>query len=313
MAQNPYVLLGVSDKATDDEIRTAYRRLAKDLHPDLNPDDSAAAERFKNVSAAYKIVGDPEKRRQFDRGEIDANGDPVRGFAGAGAGGFGGFGGARRGFGGADDFDLGGIFGDIFGGAGAGAGGGPFAGGRRGGGATQGRGQDVRYTLEVDFLEAIEGTKKRVTLPEGGVLDLSVPAGVDDGKTLRLKGKGGAGFMGGPAGDALVEIKVRPHAQFTRDGNDILLALPVSLDEAVLGGKLEVPTVSGRVHLTLPPGTSSGRTFRLKGKGVKPMGKGAAGDQLVTVEIVMPDEIDETLAEFFEAWREANHYDPRKR
>ncbi len=302
MAQNPYVLLDVSETATDEEIRRAYRRLAKELHPDLNPDDTNAAERFKNVSAAYKIVGDKETRQKFDRGLIDANGDPVRGFAGAGAGGFGS--GGRRGPAGSgfDDADFSGIFGDIFGGG--------FSGGasRR---TAQRRGQDVRYTLEVDFVESVQGAKKRVTLPEGGVLDLNVPAGVTDGKTLRLKGKGSVGFGGGPSGDALVEIKVRPHAQFKREKNDVLITLPISIDEALIGGKIEVPTITGRVNLSIPKGTSSGRTFRLKGKGVSPAG-GTAGDQLVTVEIVLPDEIDEDLEDFMKTWREHNSYNPRQ-
>ncbi|MGH1417769.1 MAG: DnaJ C-terminal domain-containing protein [Hyphomicrobiaceae bacterium] len=301
MAQNPYVLLGVSETATDEEIRRAYRRLAKELHPDLNPDDANAADRFKNVSAAYKIVGDKETRQKFDAGLIDASGDPVRGFAGAGAGGFGSAG--RRGPAGAgfDDADFSGIFGDIFGGG--------FGGAQRR--PAQRRGQDVRYTLEVDFIESIEGAKKRVTLPEGGVLDLNVPAGVTDGKTLRLKGKGGSGFNGGASGDALVEIKVRPDTRFTREKNDILITLAISIDEAIIGGKIEVPTVSGRVNLTIPKGTSSGRTFRLKGKGVTPAGA-KPGDQLVTVEIVLPDEIDEDLEDFLTKWREHNSYNPRQ-
>lgn len=305
MAQNPYVVLGVNDKATDDEIRSAYRRLAKELHPDLNPGDDRASERFKQVSAAYKIVGDAEKRKQFDRGLINADGDQVQGFAGAGAGGFGAR--ARQGQG-YEDIDFGNIFGDFFGGGS----GGPFAnaGGQQRRPA-RGRGQDVRYTLEVEFLEAVQGAKKRVTLPEGGALDLSVPAGVTDGKTLRLKGKGHDGFGGGPSGDALVEIKVKPHAEFERSDNDILLTVPISLDEAVLGGKVEVATVTGRVNLSIPQGTSSGRTFRLKGKGVNPA-SGQPGDQLVKVEIVMPDEIDESLSEFIEAWRAEHGYSPRK-
>ena len=298
MAQNPYTLIGVSKSATDDEIRAAYRKLAKDLHPDLNPGDTVASERFKAISAAYKIIGDPEKRRQFDRGEIDANGDPVRGFATSGAGGpFGG----RRGPAGStiDDIDFGSIFGDIF------SGGGQQARAGR-------RGQDIRYTLEVDFLESIQGTKKRVSMPEGGELDLSVPAGVTDGKVLRLKGKGGHGIAGGPPGDALVEIKVGRHHAFTREKNNILLTLPITIYEAVLGGKIEVPTVTGRVNLTIPKGTSSGRTFRLKGKGVAASGKSKAGDQLVTVEIVLPDEIDEELEQFLTSWQDSHSYDPRK-
>ena len=167
-----------------------------------------------------------------------------------------------------------------------------------------------RYTLEIDFLEAATGAKKRVTMPDGGVLDLTVPEGVADGQTLRLKGKGSPGLRGTEAGDALVEIRVRPHAHFKRAGNDIALDLPITIDEAVLGAKIEVPTVSGRVQLTIPKGTSSGRVFRLKGKGVRNTTSGHTGDQLVTVRIVLPDTIDEKLAYFMSEWRQSHRYDP---
>ena len=228
--------------------------------------------------SAYDIIGDPEKRKQFDRGEIDANGEARRGFhrTHAGAGPFGG-----RAAGGqpGEDFGFGDIFSDLFGRGRGGEAGGPFA----------ARGRDVRYTLEIDFLEAATGAKKRVTMPDGGVLDLAVPEGVADGQTLRLKGKGSPGLRGTEAGDALVEIRVRPHAHFKRAGDDIALDLPITIDEAVLGAKIEVPTVSGRVSLTIPKGTSSGRVFRLKGKGVRNTTTGHTGDQLVTVRIVLPD------------------------
>ncbi len=174
------------------------------------------------------------------------------------------------------------------------------------------RGRDVRYTLEIDFLEAATGAKKRVTMPDGGVLDLTVPQGVSDGQVLRLKGKGSPGARGSEAGDALVEIKVRPHPQFSRAGDDIALELPITIDEAVLGAKVEVPTVSGRVQLTVPKGTSSGRVFRLKGKGVHNSTTGSTGDQLVTVRIVLPQTIDDELAYFMSEWRQSHRYDPRK-
>jgi DnaJ-class molecular chaperone len=170
----------------------------------------------------------------------------------------------------------------------------------------------VRYTLEVDFLEAAAGAKKRVTMPDGGVLDLTVPEGVADGQVLRLKGKGSPGAGSSEAGDALVEIKVRPHPQFTRTGDDIALELPITIDEAVLGAKIEVPTVSGRVQLTIPKGTSSGRVFRVKGKGVHNATAGRSGDQLVSVRIVLPEKIDDKLAYFLSEWRQAHRYDPRK-
>ena len=300
MAEDPYKVLGVPRDAPDDEVRSAYRKLAKQLHPDLNPANKASAEeRFKKVSSAYDIVGDPVKRRQYDRGEIDANGEARRGFHRAHAGGAGPAGGARSG----DDFGFGDIFSDLFGGrARRGDSDGPFS----------ARGRDVRYTLEIDFLEAAAGAKKRVTMPDAGVLDLTVPEGVSDGQVLRLKGKGSPGMGSNEAGDALVEIKVRPHAQFRRDGDDITLDLPITIDEAVLGAKIEVPTVSGRVHVTIPKGTSSGRVFRLKGKGVHNASAGRTGDQLVSVRIVLPEKIDDKLAYFLSEWRQSHKYDPRK-
>jgi DnaJ-class molecular chaperone len=302
MAEDPYMVLGVPRNAADDEIRRAYRKLAKELHPDLNPSNRASAEeRFKRVSAAYDIVGDPEKRRQYDQGEIDANGE-LRRFhrSQAGGGPYAGRGaaGGRTG----EDFGFGDIFSDLFG-----------AMRGRGGEAGSGygmRGRDVRYTLEVDFLEAANGAKKRVTMPEGGVLDLTVPEGVADGQVLRLKGKGSPGPRGGEPGDALVEIRVRQHSQFKRVGDDVTLDVPIGIDEAVLGTKIEVPTVTGRVQLTIPKGTSSGRVFRLKGKGVRNAGAGHTGDQLVTVRIVLPDKIDDELSYFLSTWRQKHPYNP---
>ena len=305
MAEDPYKVLGVPREAPDEEIRSAYRKLAKQLHPDLNPVNKASAEeRFKKVSSAYDIVGDPVKRKQYDRGEIDANGEARRGYQRAHAGGAGPFGGRTGGARPGEDFGFGDVFSDLFGGAR----------GRRG--ETDGpfatRGRDVRYTLEIDFLEAAAGAKKRVTMPDGGVLDLAVPEGVSDGQVLRLKGKGSPGAGSSEAGDALVEIKVRPHPQFARAGDDIALELPITIDEAVLGAKIEVPTVSGRVQLTIPKGTSSGRVFRLKGKGVHNSAAGRTGDQLVTVRIVLPEKIDDKLAYFLSEWRQSHGYDPRK-
>lgn len=297
MSEDLYTVLGVVRGAQDDEIRRAYRRLAKELHPDVRPDDPAASDRFKRVTAAYDILGDATKRRRYDDGEIDAHGEPVRTYArnGVGAGWPNGFAGAANG---ARDTGVSDIFSDLFGGRGA-----------RGPGFSL-RGQDVRYTLDVDFMEAVAGAKKRVTMPEGGTLDLAVPEGVADGQVLRLKGKGAPGLRGGENGDALVEIRVRPHAKFKRIGNDILLELPISIDEAVLGGKIEVATISGRVALQIPKGTSSGRIFRLKGKGVRSTTDGAIGDQLVTIRIVMPENIDESLSYFMAEWRQRNRYDP---
>ena len=303
MADDPYAILGVPRSASEEDIRRAFRKLAKELHPDVNPSNrSATEERFKKVSAAYQIIGDPEKRRAFDRGEIDARGEPRRDAfrsytrgarAGAGAG---------ASF---EDFGFADIFSDIFGGGARGAGSARAGFGVRGG--------DVRYSLDIDFLEAVKGATKRVTMPGGSALDLAVPAGVADNQLLRLKGKGGRGLGGGDAGDALVEIHVRPHAQFKRDGDDILSEIPITLDEAVLGAKVEVATVDGRVQLTIPKGTSSGRVFRLKGKGIRPAGKAEAGDQLVTVRIVLPEAIDDSLAYFFSEWRQKHRYDPGRK
>ena len=302
MAEDPYMVLGVQRNASDDDIRRAYRKLAKELHPDVNPKNRASAEeRFKKVSAAYEIIGDPQKRKQYDSGEIDAAGEPRRGFHRTYAGGGGPFagrsGGARPG----DDFSFGDIFSDLFGSMrGRGEAGSPFG----------MRGRDVRYSLEVDFLEAATGAKKRVTLPDGGVLDIAVPEGVGDGQVLRLKGKGSAGVRGAEPGDALIEIRVRPHQHFKRVGDDIVIDVPITIDEAVLGAKIEVPTISGRVQLTLPKGTSSGRIFRLKGKGVRNSTTGHTGDQLVTVRIVLPETIDDKLAYFLSEWRQNNPYNP---
>jgi DnaJ-class molecular chaperone len=305
MADDPYVLLAVPRTASADDIQKAFRKLAKELHPDLNPNDKTAAERFKKVSAAYELLSDADKRARFDRGEIDGSGEPRRGYNpfGAGAGGpfpRGGRPSGGPGAGPADDMGFGDIFSDLFG-----RGGRPRP-------AAPPRGQDVRYTLEVEFLEAVTGAKKRVSLPEGGVLDLAVPEGVEDGQTLRLKGKGRPGPRGAEAGDALVEVKIRPHKEFRREGNDILLELPISIDEAVLGTRIEVPTATGRVALTIPKGTSSGTAFRLRGKGVRSMTTGATGDQLVTVKIVLPPTIDDQLSYFMSEWRQKHPYDPRK-
>jgi len=306
MADDPYTVLGVSRTASDDDIRRAFRRLAKELHPDLKPDDAAAADRFKKVSQAYDILGDAEKRKQFDRGEIGADGEPRRAYTAAG--GPGGFGGAAGGYGQrprspVDDMGFGDIFSDLFG-----AGVRPGPRGRSGFGM---RGQDARYTLEVDFSEAITGAKKRVTMPDGGILDITVPAGVTDGQVLRLRGKGSPGIGEGEAGDAMVEVKVRAHPNFERDGLTIRSNVAISLDEAILGAKIAVPTVSGQVQVTIPKGTSSGQALRLRGKGVRNAATGEQGDHLVTVQIVLPKKIDESLSYFISEWREKHGYNPR--
>jgi DnaJ-class molecular chaperone len=317
MADDLYSVLDVAKTATADEISKAYRKLAKKLHPDLNPGDAAAEAKFKEVSAAYSILNDPEKRGRYDRGEIDASGQErpqqryYREYAGGDEG--------ARYYSSAGFEDLGDIFGDLFGRRGqaggfGGAGAGGYSGGGFGGAGARGfamRGQDANYRLEVDFLEAARGAKKRITLPDGGTLDVGLPAGVRDGQVLRLKGKGQPGSGGAEAGDALVEITVRPHPVFKRDGLDIQVELPVGFDEAVLGGKVEVPTIDGTVSMNIPAGANSGQTLRLKGRGIK--SKAKTGDQLVKLQVMLPDAIDSDLKAFAEEWRDKHGYDPRRK
>jgi DnaJ-class molecular chaperone len=305
MAEDLYSVLGVAKTTKAEDITKAYRKLAKKLHPDLNPGDKAAEEKFKKITAAYGIIGDEEKRGRYDRGEIDASGQETpqqryyREYAGGEEG-------ARyRSTAGFEDIGaFSDLFGDLFGERGGVRG---AAGGRR----FSMRGQDAQYRLEVDFLDAVNGTKTRITLPDGGTLDVTIPPGVTDGQVLRLKGKGGAGLGEGGPGDALIEIGVRPHSVFIRDGDDITVEVPITFDEAVLGGKVEVPTISGRVFVTVPPGSNTGQTLRLKGRGIKRGAK--VGDQLVKLSVVMPDRIDEDLTAFAETWREKHRYDPRRK
>lgn len=309
MAKDPYDLLGVKRDASDSEIQKAFRRLAKKSHPDLNPGDKKAEERFKELNTAYDILGDAAKRARFDRGEIDASGAEIRQnpFAGGRARGFGQQGGAS----GAENFafdDLGDIFGGIFRNArGGGFSGGGFGGGFGGGPA---QGEDSRFSLEVDFVDAVIGAKKRLNLPGAKSVDVNIPAGIGDGQTIRLKGQGAPG-QGGPPGDALIEVKVRPHPLFRREGNDIHMELAVSLGEAVNGGKVEVPTVHGPVTLNIPAWSNAGTRMRLKGKGVPATKKEAAGDQYVTLKIVLPKTPDTELQEFIKSWSAKKPYDPR--
>lgn len=302
MTDDPYKVLGVSRDATQAEIKKAYRKLAKSLHPDLSPGDKAKAAEFQRVGAAYDIIGDPGMRRRFDAGEIDASGQErpqrqyYRSYTGADredrgrpAGGFG------------DYEDISDLFGGIFG-------------RRHTSGGTRGfalSGADLRYHLEVDFLDAARGAKRTVPLPDGQTIELTIPPGVRDGQTLRLRGKGRPGGGNIPAGDAYVEIEVRPHPLFTRIGNDIEIELPVTFDEAVLGARVEVPTISGPVTLALPKGSSSGRRLRLKGKGIT-AAKARPGDQFVRLRIVMPDQITGDMEELAKRWRETARHNPRE-
>jgi len=316
MSDDPYAILGVSRTASEAEIRKAYRKLAKQHHPDLNPGSPDAAERFKNISAAYELLGNPETRARYDCGEIDASGAER---APPGGGGFyrdhpdrpGARHHGRAGF---EDFaDLSDLFGDMFGRAGrAGrAGGGGLGGmGSSRGTPFEARGQDRRYTMEVDFMEAARGATRRLTLPDGGALEVKIPAGIRDGGTLRLRGKGAEGIGGGPAGDALIEVHVRSHPLFVREGDDIVLDLPIGIDEAVLGAKVKVPTIDGRVSMTVPAGASSGDVLRLRGKGIRVRGR-KPGDQRVRLRLVLPEQVDSELEAFIREWRERHPYDPR--
>jgi DnaJ-class molecular chaperone len=311
MAADPYSILGVARGASEKDVKSAYRKLAKELHPDRNKDNPKASERFSEVTRAYDLLSDKDKRAKFDRGEIDADGNPAHPF---GAGGFGGFrGGGPGGAGGraytAQDFegfgtegiDLGDIFDGLFGGRAAGAGASPFGNAR--GQRTRPtpppqRGANVQYRLRVPFVDAATGKDQRIGLAGGKTIDLKLPAGVEDGTQMRLKGKGENGPAG--PGDALVTIEVQNHPFFRRDGDDVRLDLPVTLDEAVNGAKIKAPTVDGAVMLTVAPGSSTGKVLRLKGKGFVKKG-GGRGDQLVTLEVDVPED-DAELRKRLEGW-----------
>ncbi len=302
---DPYAILGVKRDASPEEIRRAYRKLAKQHHPDLNPGKKDAAARFQAINAANDILSDPEKRARYDRGEIDASGAErpdaaYRRYAESAQGAK-----YRQGSGVSEE-DLGDIFADLFG-RGARAGGGGSGGGQ----TIRLRGADRAFALTIDFLEAARGAKKRLTFAPGHSLDVTIPAGFADGQILRLKGQGDPGIGGGPPGDALIEIHVAPHKLFRREGNDIHVELPISLAEAVLGGKIAVPTISGTVSMTVPKGADSGTVLRLKGRGIAPA-SGPAGDQYVTLKIVLGAQKDDSeLAAFLAEWAPRHPFDPR--
>ena len=297
--KDPYELLGVAKTATPDEIRSAYRKLAKKLHPDLNPGDKAAEAKFKEVAGAYDLLSDAEKRRRFDAGEIDASGAERQrehfyreyaGDAGArqryqNASGFADFA--------ADDDFLAELL------------------RRQQQQQRRAPGADRQYQLAVDFLDAVNGATKRIMLPDGGSLDVTIPAGIEEGQTLRLRGKGAPSRGEGPPGDAYVEITINPHRIFKREGDDIVLELPITISEAVLGGKVKAPTTTGAVMLTVPKGSNTGATLRLKGKGVAKRG-GGHGDQLVRLKVMVPSEPDPELEKFLAGWTPASSYDPRR-
>lgn len=294
---DPYSTLGVARSASEAEIKSAYRKLAKELHPDKNKDNPKAADKFSAVTNAYDLLSDKDKRARFDRGEIDGDGNPTApfGFGGGGPGGGGGFRGQPSGGFDAGGADFGDIFEGLFGGAGRRAGGG-FE--RQ---APPQKGANVAYRLAVQFVDAATLSPQRITLQDGKTIDLKLPAGVESGTQMRLSGKGQPGPGG--AGDAIVTIEVKPHSFFTRDGDNVLLDLPITLDEAVKGGKVKVPTVDGPVMLGVPAGASSGKTLRLRGKGFT--GKaGQRGDQLVTLQIDVPAD-DPAIRALVESWHDS--------
>jgi DnaJ-class molecular chaperone len=295
--KDPYETLGVERNASPDDIQKAYRRLAKKLHPDLNPGNKEAEERFKEVSVAYGLLSDVDKRARYDRGEIDATGaeKPQRrfykDFASEAAAGnpyenYSGF---------ADFADSDDVLSELL----------------RRSAHVRARGADVRYHLPIEFLEAVTGATKRLTLPEGGTLDVTIPAGIQNGQVLRLRGKGRPGIGEGEAGDALVEIAIKPHPLFLREGNDVYLDLPVTLSEAVLGARVTVPTPTGAVTMTVPKGSNTGTVLRLRGKGV-PRRDGSHGDELVSLKVVLPEQPDSELEAFVAGWQGGKAYDPRR-
>lgn len=311
---DPYTVLGVSRTASEEEIRKAFRKLAKKHHPDLNPGDKAAEAKFKEISQANEILSDKEKRRRFDAGEIDATGQevPPRGFYRDQAGGPGGFK-YQRGGGHESFADMGDIFSEMFRQRGSGARGFSFGGERPdfGEDGFDMGGMPVTYSLTVPFLVGARGGKQRVTLPDARTLDIDVPEGTTDGTTLRLKGQGMPGREGQPAGDAYVEIRVQPHPFFEPRDNDIHVELPVTVTEAALGGRVKVPTVGGPVMLNIPANSNTGKSLRLKGRGLLDRKTKQRGDQYVKLKVVLPDNPDDKLKEFLESWEAGKAYDPR--
>lgn len=312
MASDPYQVLGVPRTASADEIRKAFRKLAKANHPDTNPNNKAAEERFKQVSGAFDILGDAEKKKKFDAGEIDADGRET--FAGfgrgqAGAGGpwgpppGGGFGGRHESF---EGVDLGDILGEMFGGARGGR-----AGGQGGGfGGFSQRGSDVRARLEIDLEDAIKGAKKRISFSDGRTIDVTIPKGAQEGQTLRLKGQGSPGRAG--PGDAFIELTIAQHGIYRREGEALVMDVPVTVYDAVLGGKAEAPTPDGPVTLTIPKGSNTGARLRLKGRGLADS-RGVRGDLFARLVVVLPDKPDAELEAFAEDWRKGRPYSPKRR
>jgi DnaJ-class molecular chaperone len=299
LAQDLYQELGVVRGAGAEDIRKSFRKLAKELHPDRNPGDKKSEERFKRISAAFDILGDPEKKAKYDRGEIDAEGhETMRGFNGGGDG----FQGFRRGGGGFEanfeGVDLDEILGGVFGARG------------RGGRGFSMRGSDVRARLEIDLEDAIKGTSKRIAFADGRELNVTIPKGAAEGQVLRLAGQGYPGRGEGQAGDALIELVVRPHPVFRREDADLHMDLPISVPDAVLGAKVKAPTPDGPVTLTVQRHANSGQILRLKGRGAVD-GHGRRGDLFAHLVVTLPDTPDPELERFAEAWRRERPYSPR--
>jgi len=303
VAGDPYKELGVSRGASADEVKKAFRKLAKELHPDKNPGNTVADERFKRITGAFDLLGDKEKRAKFDRGEIDADGrEQSRGYAGGGTpGGFGRGGqrgGAQPGF---ENIDLDELFGGMFGG-------GARPGGARPGGFPA-KGADVRATLEISLEDSISGATRRIQFSDGRTLDVTIPTGAADGQTIRLRGQGAPGASGrSEAGDALITMKLAPHPVFLREGADLTMDLPVSLADAVLGGKIPLRTPEGTVSMTIPKGSSSGKVLRLKGRGAFADGK--RGDLRAKLMVMLPEPENEALTKLAQAMRDAGPFKP---
>src|SRR5499426_1759690 len=297
--RSPYEILGVPQGASPDDIKKAYRKLAKKLHPDLNPGNKRVEQQFKEVLAAYDLLSDPAKRARYDRGEIDASGAerPDRPFYRRYAEGREGA--KYQDFGVDEDSFVDDLFTNL------------FRQRRQERPPMHMRGADVTYVAEVDFIEAALGAKKRLMLTDGKTLDVTIPAGTEDGQTLRLKGQGMPGTGGGTAGDAYIEIKVQPHPLFTRKGNDVHMEVAVTLPEATLGATITVPTVDGPVSLKVPRGSNTGSVLRLRGKGIVDRATGQRGDQYVRLKVMLPDPIDPALAEFIEKWSPQHPYSVR--
>lgn len=300
MARDPYQELGVARGTSAEELRKVFRKLAKQHHPDKNPGDKASEDKFKRVSAAFDLLGDTEKRRKFDAGEIDADSrDIVRGYGGNPHAKQGGFGGAEF-----EGVDLNEILGEMFGGRGAGRAGG------RGGGRFASRGADLRGRVEIDLEESIAGGRQRIDFSDGRSLEVTIPKGAVEGQTLRLKGQGAPGPAG--PGDAFIELTIRPHAIFRREGESLVMDLPISVPDAVLGGKVQAPTPDGPVTLSVPKGSNSGSILRLKGRGAGGA-HGRRGDLLASLVVTLPDVVDAELERFAQSWRNERPYAPRRK